>query len=476
MTELLTIVTWLRPGLVLVAGLLIAAAISLHVLRTKAEVRVAAGWIGLAWFSPFLAGAAYLLLGINRVQRRARRMRRGAKPSAPGTPSLPPSPVEPSPLEPLRRGISAITGRPIAPGNAIRILRNGDAAYPAMLAAIAQAARSIALSTYIMRDDAIGKIFVDALRQAQARGVSVRVIVDGVGSGWIISSAYQHLRRAGVPAERFMHSAMPWHMPFLNLRTHKKILVVDGLEAFTGGINIADQNILADHPAHPVQDMHFHLRGPVVAQLVEAFAQDWSFVNGERLHGPAWFPPLAPAGPAAARVVTAGPDEDLENIEFAVMQAIACARRSICVMTPYFLPDQSVMIALALAAMRGVDVEVIVPERSDNRLVDWATRENVAPFLQAGGRIWLSPKPFCHSKLMVVDGDWSLIGSSNWDMRSFRLNFELCVEVYDRDLADALAALMEPGRGHALTARHLRARTLPARLRDATVRLFLPYL
>jgi cardiolipin synthase len=284
------------------------------------------------------------------------------------------------------------------------------------------------------------------------------------------------LRRAGVPAGRFMHSPMPWRMSFLNLRTHKKILVVDGTLGFTGGINISDQNVLAGAPAKPVQDTHFRIEGPVVAQLVEAFARDWSFVADEELSGPAWFPPLEPRGTALARVVTAGPDEDLEKVEFAVLQAIACARRSIRLMTPYFLPEQQVVNALSLAAMRGVTVDVITPERSDHRLVDWALRANVGPLLRDGVRMWRSPPPFRHSKLLVVDGEWSLIGSSNWDMRSFRLNFELCVEVYDRALAAVLETMLAEYRQHRLELDELRARGLPRRLGDAGARLLLPYL
>jgi cardiolipin synthase len=347
-----------------------------------------------------------------------------------------------------------------------------------MLAAIEGARSSIGLCSYIMRDDAIGMRYIAALQAAKDRGVQVRVIIDGFGGGWLTSPAYRHLRRLGVPAERFMHSALPWRMPFFNLRTHKKILVVDGRIGFTGGTNIADQNVLAMHPDNPVQDTHFRLEGPVVAQLVEAFATDWAFVSGENLDGDAWFPSLAKArkGAVVARVVTAGPDQDLEKIEFAVLEAISCARQSICVMTPYFLPDERVITALSIAAMRGVAVDIIIPEHGDHRLVEWASWANIGSLMRDGGRIWRSPSPFHHSKAMVVDGEWSLIGSSNWDLRSFRLNFELCVEIRDPAFAAGLDQLMSQSRGRPLSAKELAARSVPVRLRDSAARLLLPYL
>jgi cardiolipin synthase len=476
MDELIEFLTRVRPGIELSLGLLIALIVTIHVLQTKREVAAAAAWIGLAWFAPFFGGFTYFVLGVNRVRRRATRLR---TPSARrGRSALERRELaeEDNHLAPLRRGIGRITGRHIEPGNAVRILANGDEAYPEMLAAIAGAQHSIGLSSYIMRADSIGGRFVDALQAARARGVEVRVIVDGIGSGWLLSPVYYRLRAAGVPVGRFMHSYMPWRMPFLNLRTHKKVLVVDGRIGFTGGINIADQNVVGTQPKDPVQDTHFRIEGPIVAQLVFAFARDWAFVADEDLEGDIWYPTLDSRGDSLARVVTAGPDEDLEKVEFAVLQSIACSRDRIRIMTPYFLPDQRLMTALSLAAMRGVDVQVVIPERGNHRLLDWAVRANVGPLLRDGVTIWRCPPPFRHSKVMVVDGAWSLIGSSNWDMRSFRLNFELCVEVYDQKLSATLEALVAENQGDRLDLSEIKARSFPIRIRDAGARLLLPYL
>jgi cardiolipin synthase len=436
-------------------------------------VTSAVGWIGLVWYAPFLGAVTYLVLGINRVKRRAR-LDRQVEGGA-GAPSAPLLSELDGELAALGRGIGRITGSPLLGAAEVQVYHNGDEAYPPMLEAIASAGRSIGLSSYIFRDDRWGGRFIDALTEAQRRGVEVRVLIDGFGGGWLWSPAYRRLRRNGVKAARFMHSVLPWRMPFLNLRSHKKILIIDGCVGFTGGMNIADENVMATQPKEPVQDLHFRIRGPVVAQLVSAFAQDWQFATGEDLAGEAWFPSLAEGG-CPARVIDSGPDEDLEKIEFSALEAIACARRRIAIMTPYFLPDERLVTALCLAAMRGVAVEVTLPEQSNHRMVDWGTRANIGPLLADGVQIWQSPRPFHHAKLMIVDDEWCLIGSCNWDIRSFRLNFELCVEIYNRELAAVLCRIIGGSQGPALTLADLRARPLVVRLRDAAARLMLPYL
>lgn len=474
MTEIWFDLLHARADVSLTVGLILAICVTLHILLSKREVASAVGWIGLVWFAPILGATVYVVFGVNRVRRRARQLR--PQDDDPDGPSVSiPSGIG-SDLDLLGRGISRITGRPLLEGTSVQAYHNGDDAYPPMLAAIAEAQDSIGLSSYIFRDDQWGGRFIDALAAAARRGVAVRVLIDGIGGGWLQSPAYHRLRREGVPAARFMHSPLPWRMPFINLRNHKKILVVDGVTGFTGGMNIADENVVATQPREPVQDMHFRIDGPVVGQLVEAFAQDWEFVTGEDLDGKAWFPAMSACAGAAARVIDSGPDEDIEKVEFAVLQAVSCARASLMVMTPYFLPDERLITALSLAAMRGVSVDLVIPERSNHRLVDWATRANIGPLLSDGVRIWRSPPPFNHAKLMVADGEWCLIGSSNWDIRSFRLNFELCMEIYDGDLAAALTDLMQRSRGLPLTQADLNARRLPVRIRDAAARLMLPYL
>lgn len=463
-----------RADATLAIGLVLAISASIHILLRKREVASAVGWIGLVWFAPIFGAISYLMFGVNRVRRRARQLR--PQEIDPAGRSAWPAPDVEADLDALKRGNGRIAARPLLPGTKVLAYQNGDEAYPAMLEAIATAKLSVGLSSYIFQEDQWGGRFIAALAEAEARGVTVRVLIDGIGGGWLRSPAYHRLRYRGVAAARFMHSSLPWRMPFVNLRSHKKILLLDGTVGFTGGMNIADDNVMAKHPKYPVQDLHFRIDGPVVAQLAEAFAEDWAFATDEDLAGDTWLPRIPTRDGPLARVIDSGPDEDLEKVEFAVLQAVACARTSIAVMTPYFLPDERLITALALAAMRGVAVELLLPQKSNHMLVDWATRANIGPLLTDGVRIWRSPPPFHHSKLMVVDHEWCLIGSCNWDIRSFRLNFELCMEVYDSDLASRLTGLMQRARGPELTQADLDARAFPIRLRDAGARLMLPYL
>lgn len=463
-----------RTDVLALLGVGFSLAVSMHVLLRKRVVGAAIGWIGLAWLAPVFGSAFYLTFGINRVERRARKLKRKPSQQIDETPQA--TAVVPEAYAALDRAVRAVTGLPTVAGTAIAVFRNGDEAYPAMLTAIGCARQSVAMSSYIFRDDAIGREFIAALSAAKARGAEVRVIVDGIGSGYFRPAAWRHLTRAGVTAGLFMHSALPWRMPFLNLRTHKKVLIVDGGVAFTGGVNISDGNRLATKPSFPIRDTHFRIEGPVVEQLAQAFATDWAFVSGEELEGERWLPPLTPVGEITARVVTSGPDADIEKIATVILQAIACARSSIRLTTPYFLPNELITSALGLAAARGIAVDVVIPRRSDHRFVDFATRAHVGPLLESGVRIWLDEPPFDHSKALVIDREWSFIGSANWDSRSFRLNFELNVEVYDTGLAQRLDDFIQAKRETQLTQADLDARGLPVRLRDAAVRLLLPYL
>ncbi len=456
--------------------LLLAAGVTIHVLLYKRETNTSAAWIGLAWLAPILGSVLYLLLGINRVRRRAMSLR--GRRATDLLEDLGTRPGRDDHLAHLERAGHRITNRPAERGNAVAILRSGDDAYPVMTATIESAQRSVVLSTYIFRADSAGKEFIDALVRAARRGVEVRVLIDGIGGGYFLSPTYRRLRRARVPVARFMHSSLPWRMPFLNLRSHKKILGIDGRIAFAGGLNIGGENLTRERPAHPVIDTHFRFEGPVVAQLIDVFADDWSFTTGEQLAGDRWYPELQPVEGAnsVARVVTSGPDQDLEKIEFVILEAIACARSSVRIMTPYFLPDERIMTGLALAAYRGVTVDVVLPEHSNHPTLDWGARAQIGPLLAAGCRIWTHPAPFDHSKLMTVDDTWCLVGSSNWDVRSFRLNFELDLEVYDPVLAAGINELIGAGQKSRILPDQLNARSLPVRIRDGAARLMLPYL
>ncbi|HVV26348.1 MAG TPA: phospholipase D-like domain-containing protein [Rhizomicrobium sp.] len=454
---------------------LLALTVTIDVLLKKSDVRAALGWIAAAWLSPIFGSLLYYLFGINRVTRRAMRMARleRAQPR-------PPRPAElaaPASIAELSEVGMRVTGEPLTAGNALAILEGGDEAYPAMLEAIAGARRSIALISYIFRDDAAGRQFTDALIAAHRRGVRVRVLLDSVGSGYVYSRSLNRLLAAGIRADRFLHTWLPWRMPFLNMRNHRKILVVDGSLAFTGGINIGAENCTR-FAAKPIGDVHFRVEGPIVRVVMDAFARDWSFTTDETLEEDCWWPDLKARGPVFARGLRSGPDADLYKLEFILGAALTLARKRVRIVTPYFLPDPRLQFAIAQAGLRGVEVEIVLPERSDQHLMQWAMRGHLRFFRHIRAGIFITPPPFDHSKLCTVDGEWSLVGSSNWDARSFRLNFEFDLECIDRDLTARIDALIDTkiARAKPLTPAMLAAEPVWVKLRNAATRLMMPYL
>jgi cardiolipin synthase len=467
----------LAAGFALLASLLASA----HALLHKRDTRAATLWISFIWLMPVVGSLLYLALGVNRIRRRALTLGVHKNSSRP----IPEDLGEPEPegaehLKLLARVVSRVVPRPLTPGNHIQPFVNGDEAFPAMLGAIESAQKSIALASYIFDNDVTGKQFADALARAVRRGVAVRVLIDAAGARYSWPSITHRLKKLGVPYARFLPASLftPWRTATINLRNHRKIMVVDGQTAFTGGMNIRHGNLLADHPRSPVQDLHFCIEGPVVTQLQDAFVNDWAFTTGEILDGKIWFPKLKGHGHVIARVITDGPDADFEMARWTLLAALAEAQTSVQIITPYFLPDSALVTALNLAALRGVRVDIILPGKSNLPFVHWASRAMWWQVLHRGCHVWLTPPPFDHSKLMVVDGHWVLLGSANWDTRSLRLNFELNVECYGRDLARNLAVVvkgkLQGAREVALA--EVDSRTIPGKLRDAAARLFSPFL
>jgi cardiolipin synthase len=371
-----------------------------------------------------------------------------------------------------------LTGRPLLPGNRVVPLVDGDQTYPDMLRAIAAAERTLSLASYIFDSDSSGDEFFDALVAAHRRGVQVRVLVDHVGSRYSKVSMVDRLRRAGVPARSFLPTRAPRYAPYTNLRNHRKILVVDGRIGFTGGTNIREGHCLKRNPPSPVQCLHFRFEGPVVWHLQEAFAVDWAFVTREVLAGEAWFPLMERCGDVWARGIDDGPDEDYDKLELVMIGALATAQRTVDIVTPYFLPETGLLHALNSAALRGVQVRIVLPSVNNIPLVHWASRAMWRQVLERGCRVFLTPPPFDHTKLFLVDGIWSLLGSTNWDPRSLRLNFEFNVECYDEDLVSQLAPLVgsRVTGGREVTLRDMEAQRLPERLMDGLARLASPYL
>ncbi len=469
----------------LVAGLTFTVdlAAAAHVVLKKRDTRSAIGWVGIIWLVPILGVVLYVLLGINRVQRRALTLRGGARQAAgqfacaPGQLASLESPRA-AHLSTLVKMVGELTTRPLMAGNEVKPLINGDEAYPEMLRAIGEAQKSVTLASYIFDNDRAGRMFAEALGAAVKRGVEVRVLIDDVGARYTWPSIEHALHAAGVPMARFLPTFLPGRWVYANLRNHRKIMVVDGREGFTGGLNIREGHDLALNPAYPIQDLHFQIRGPVVTQLQEVFATDWEFATGEVLSGDRWRATAEQVGTVLARGITTGPDGDLDKLRMALLGAIACAESSISIVSPYFLPDETLIAALNVAALRGVQVDIVLPGVNNLWLVQWASMAQLWEVLERGCRVWLTPAPFDHAKLMVVDRLWTLLGSANWDPRSLRLNFEFNVECYDSDLAGRLQDWIghKIAAARRLTLEQIEGRSLPVRLRDGIARLLTPYL
>jgi cardiolipin synthase len=264
----------------------------------------------------------------------------------------------------------------------------------------------------------------------------------------------------------------------LNLRNHRKILTIDGAVAYTGGMNIGNQHVTNKHGDIEVADMHFRLTGPIVKQLEEVFVEDWHFSTGDRISKPN--PVSKPVGSesALARVIADGPDDDLGKLSLVLEAAISAAQRSIRIMTPYFLPTGEMIAALKSAALRGVNVDIVLPEKSNLRFVDWATQNLIWELLKWGVNIYYQPAPFAHTKLFIVDRDYIHIGSANIDPRSLRLNFEIAVEIIDSALGATLTQHFDEivSRSRLATLEEVDSRSYPIRIRDSVAWLFSPYL
>jgi cardiolipin synthase len=454
----------------------LALVVTADVLLKKSDVRGALGWIGAVWLAPIFGSLLYYMFGINRVTRRALKFSRLDDAQV-----IAPAPAEPdaAPNIMLLSQVSErVTQSPLTPGNALDVLEGGDAAYPAMLAAIRGAKTCIAMASYIFRDDEAGKEFAEALIAAVKRGVEVRVLLDSVGAGYFYPEIYHHMKRGGVTVARFLHTWLPWRMPFLNMRNHRKILVVDGALGFVGGINVGAEDSARISGDRQIKDVHFKVRGPVVRVVMDAFARDWAFTTNETLDEDHWWPKLEESGAVLARGLRSGPDADLYKLELILGAALTLAKTRIRIVTPYFLPDPRLQFAIAQAGLRGVEVQIVLPSHSDQNIMQWAMRGHLRFFRHVPASVITTPRPFDHSKLCTVDGEWSLIGSSNWDARSFRLNFEFDLECTDRDFTARLDALIDAkiARGHVLTPDMLAAEPLWKRLRNAAARLLMPYL
>lgn len=458
-----------------------------HALFNKRTPSSALGWIAVCLIFPFFGPILYFFFGINRVQTRARKL--GDKHQAfqidlrKYSNAVNLAEINPSEMGlanahlQIARISEKVTGLPLVGGNRIDPLYNGEIAYPAMLEAIASAQKRLFLATYIIDTTSTGKRFIDALADAVDRGVDVRVIIDGVGEIHSLARAGSKLTKKGVRVARFLPPKLIPPSVHINLRNHRKLLIVDGQLAFTGGMNISDRH-LADNIENPsrVIDIHFRVLGPIVMQLERTFIEDWAFCTGEQIAPLPCLP--VKQGSAVCRVILDGPNEDINKLSTILIGAISSARERILIMTPYFLPSSEMASVLKIAALRGIDVRIVLPGKNNLPFIQWAANHMLPYLLLRGVKVYFHPPPFVHSKLLVIDDVYAQIGSANLDPRSLRLNFELVVEIFDTHVVQTLAEHIVEKITNATEAGldALANRSLPAKTRDALAWLLSPYL
>lgn len=449
-----------------------------HALLTKHDPRAALGWTVTALLLPLVGPLLYATFGISRAESHASRMMRQQQPlepdyAHPPFPELPPEDV-PEYIISMERIGRRLTEQHLCSGNSLTPLHNGDEAYPAMLKAIREAKEQVFLCTYIFNAGKTATDFGNAMAEAAERGVDVRLLVDGIGMLYSWRKPWKKLAERGVNVAMFLPPRLFPPNFSINLRNHRKMLVCDNT-AFTGGMNISDDNISAGKTKY-VQDVHFHCQGPIVNQLRRAFLLNWGFCTGR--YTP--LPPAStlPAGESRCRIIMDGPGSEADVLNDIYCGVINAARQSVRIMTPYFLPSHGFVSALRSAAQRGVDVQVVLPAKNNLFYVHWAQFRLLPTLLEAGVRVWYQPPPFAHTKLLTVDYYYSQIGSANLDTRSLRLNFELNMEIFDTSFCGEVAGYIDQviGKSREITAEELKNLSLPAKLRNAGCWIFSPYL
>ena len=473
---------WLR---MLVAAWLVLGMISAaHAIMSKRDPRGVGVWLFVSFVFPIIGPWFYWVFGINRIERRALRRRERWEPHhdlpdhAARAPLTDGDLAAIGHLQPLRTMTDRVTRMPLVPGNRIEPLHNGENAYPAMLEAIAQAKETVTLESYIFDFDETGRKFFEATRSAAQRGVRVHMLLDGIGAVGALSRRGRKLMKTGATVAAFFPLGLPFGRVRFNLRDHRKILIVDGKVGFTGGMNISHRHMFSSNSSIRTEDLHFRVTGPVVGEMQQTFVEDWLLATGEALSGSDYFPPLDRTGPALARGIISGPDEDFEVIHWTLLAAFAAAQRSVRIATPYFVPTAALTAAINMAALRGIQISLFLPAKNDIPFMKYVADAYVGTLMEHGVRVYYRNGPFVHTKLVVVDERWVWLGSANFDPRSFRLNFEFNVEAYDVDLAGELSRWLDtlPALSTEVTPHYLNSRSPMHRFRDGVFRMFSPFL
>lgn len=442
-------------------------------------------WVVALVAFPYLALPAYWVFGRSRFHGYVQAVRqfdaeldarlddeRGA------LAELAPPPVADARTASELRGFTSLARLPFTRGNRLRLLVDGDATFSAILAAIDRAEHYVLAQFYIIHDDGLGRDFQRRLLAAAARGVRVRLVYDGVGSQSLPRAYVRSLQDAGVEVHEFS-GERGWLGRFrINFRNHRKIVVVDGRQAFVGGLNVGDEYLGLDPVMSPWRDTHLAVEGPAVQALQLSFVRDWYYGRGEIPDELRWEMLAAADSDQHAVVVASGPADTLETAGLLYSQAIAAAERRVWIASPYFVPDGAVLGALQSAALRGVDVRIIMPRMSDSWVFRFVPYAYLPEVERAGVRVFLYEAGFMHQKVILVDDDYAAVGTANFDNRSFRLNFEVTLLAHDAAFCADVEAMLtaDLARSTRLTEADLEAHTLPFRLAVQGTRLLAPVL
>lgn len=468
--------------------LALVVAVTLSVLRRRTEPMSMVAWILAALALPFIGATLYVLIGGNRIRRRAVRHRRkiaahieliareasGRASPQPGSPELLSPDIQV--VEELARRLILL---PSIGGNEVRVYGEAEETYSGLESAIRSARDHLHLQYYIWRADETGIQFRDLVIHKAREGVACRVLLDSVGCFALTRRFYQPMIDAGVKVGFFMPLYPSRHRRWSpHLRNHRKIAVIDGSTAFMGSQNIGDEYRGRLKRLSPWYDTHLRLRGPAALFVQQVFAEDWLFTTGELLTGAQYFQFCEQSGNSTVQIVPTGPDHDAGALDLITFAAVAQARQVIRIATPYFVPNAALRMALSYAARRGVKVQLVLPTKSDHAVVLWAGRSFYAELLQAGVEIYEFGGGMLHSKIVTVDDRWCMVGSANMDVRSFRLNFELTALIYDEAVARDLAREVEHRceQSHRVTEREVWSRGYWANLAEGAARLFTPLL
>ncbi|MFH0983421.1 MAG: cardiolipin synthase [Planctomycetota bacterium] len=423
------------------------------VLRRPREPRAMIAWLLALLLLPVLGLVLFVLIGEPRLKRTRRRRQRRRRKLAPKlsrrTEALRevrvPHETVPIPdeLSNLVRAATRLSRHPPTYGNEVIIYFEAEKTFLARQLAIEAAESHIHLEYYIFQPDETGRALLDLLTRKVRQGVRCRVLLDFIGCWRWPRSFARSFHDGGVELAFFL-PMVPWRGRWrVNFRNHRKLTVIDGKVGFTGSQNIGDEYLGRRKKHGPWRDTHMRIVGPAVQQLQEIFVEDWHYTTGMDLVADEYFPPPQRVGSRVVQVIPSGPDDPANVMHQLLFAAIAAARRSVCIATPYFVPDTSMVLAFQAVAYRGVRVQLLIPSRSDHRVALWAARSYYEELSAAGVEIYEYDLGMLHSKVVVVDGSWALVGSANMDERSFTLNFEVTTLLYDAELADELHADFE---------------------------------